>query len=165
MDQLSAASDDFAGAVPGGIVGGLCGWGVGTAIRATVAKSWLTYKAAHVATTSNEIGKVFEEWFYKTHKVADSQLSYEKCRFDAIYKKMIVELKNYTWSNYKSHTSQIYRFTQQAKKYARFIGMEFAGQKIKKIEFVFSTKPPREILDAFERLEEFNIFVKWICGD
>ena len=50
-------------------------------------------------------------------------------------------------------------------KNVQHIGMEFAGQKIKKIEFVFSTKPPREILDAFEKLEEYNIFVKWICGD
>ena len=162
MDQLSAASDDFAGAVPGGIVGGLCGWGVGSAIRATVAKSWLTYKAAHVATTSNEIGKVFEEWFYKTHKVADSQLSYEKCRFDAIYKKMIVELKNYTWSNYRYYTSLINRFTQQAEKYKHYIGMEFAGQKIKKIEFVFSTKPPREILEGLKDLKKFNVIFTWI---
>ncbi len=150
------------GAGAGGIVGGLCGWGVGSAIRATVAKSWLTYKAAHVATTSNEIGKVFEEWFYETHKVADSQLSYEKCRFDAIYKKMIVELKNYNWSNYSSYTSQINRFTQQAKKYARFIGKEFAGQKIKKIEFVFSTKPPEKILKKLKDLKELNVIVTWI---
>ncbi len=167
------------GAGAGGIVGGLCGWGVGSAIQAanaaaaaaainasagvtissSAAESWLEYKASHVATNSSAIGRIFEEWFYETYNVACRQLSYANCRFDAIYNNAIVELKNYNWSKYSSYTSLIKKFTIQAEKYIQHIGKEFAGQKIQKVQFIFSTKPPQKILDELKNL---NIIIDWI---
>ena len=190
------------GAGAGGIVGGLGGWGVGSAIQAanaaaaaaavnasataintganaigasasanavstgatissSAAESWLEYKAAHVATSSNAIGKVFEEWFYKTYNVACRQLSYANCRFDAIYNNAIVELKNYNWSKYSSYTSLIKKFTMQAEKYMQHVGKVFAGQEIRQVQFIFSSKPPQKILDELDNL---NIIISWISG-
>lgn len=102
---------------------------------------------------------LFEEWFYKTYNVACRQLSYANCRFDAIYNNAIVELKNYNWSKYRSYTSLIKKFTLQAEKYMQHVGKVFAGQEIQKVQFIFSTKPPKEILD---KLRYLDIIISWI---
>ena len=79
----------------GAVLGGLVGWGIGAASASTaLAKSWLQYKAAHIATSAYAIGRTFEEWFYKAYNVVHQQVRYASYRFDAIYQNSIIELKN-----------------------------------------------------------------------
>ena len=82
-------------------------------------------------------------------------------RFDAIYQNSIIELKNYDWSKYSSYTSLAKKFVSQARNYAQYVGQVIAGQKIESVRFIFSVKPPNEIIDA---LESLDIIVEWISG-
>ena len=93
--------------------------------------------------------------------MACRQFSYANCRFDAIYNNAIVELKNYNWSKYSSYTSLIKKFTMQAEKYMQHVGKVFAGQEIRQVQFIFSSKPPQKILDELDNL---NIIISWISG-
>ena len=154
------------GAGGGAVLGGLAGWGVGAALNAAsastaLANSWLQYKAAHIATRAYAIGRTFEEWFYKAYNVVHQQVRYASYRFDAIYQNSIIELKNYDWSKYSSYTSLAKKFVSQARNYAQYVGQVIAGQKIESVRFIFSVKPPNEIIDA---LESLDIIVEWISG-
>ena len=160
------------GAVGGGVLGGLAGWGVGNAITVvstgvwaptTQAASWIQSKVSTIATTSNQIGKVFENWFYDTYNVVYKQVRVDNYRLDAIYRNAIIELKNYDWNKYPNYTNLIKRFTAQAIKYSHYIGQTIAGQKIRCIEFIFSSKPPQPIYDALNALKkQFDIVIKWV---
>ena len=146
----------------GAVLGGLVGWGIGAASASTaLAKSWLQYKAAHIATSAYAIGRTFEEWFYKAYNVVHQQVRYASYRFDAIYQNSIIELKNYDWSKYSSYASLAKKFADQARNYVQYVGQVIAGQKIENVRFIFSVKPPDEIIDA---LESLDIIVEWISG-
>ena len=146
----------------GAVLGGLVGWGIGAASASTaLAKSWLQYKAAHIATSAYAIGRTFEEWFYKAYNVVHQQVRYASYRFDAIYQNSIIELKNYDWSKYSSYASLAKKFADQARNYVQYVGQVIAGQKIENVRFIFSVKPPDEIIDV---LESLDIIVEWISG-
>ena len=147
------------GGVGGGALGGLAGWAfAGTSVAASM--SWTYYKATtYIGTSAYAIGRAFEKWFYKAYNVVDQQVRYHGYRFDAIYRNSIVELKNYTWSNYSSYTSIIKTFTTQARNYMQFIGDTINGQLINGVTFCFSSKPPMEVIDA---LRAIGVTVNWL---
>ena len=63
----------------------------------------------------------------------------------------IIELKNYDWSKYSSYGSLATRFSKQALNYLDFVGDTIKGQKIEGVEFFFSSKPPKPIIDELEK--------------
>ncbi len=80
-------------------------------------------------------------------------------RLDAITKDRIVDLKNYDWSKYRSLKGVISSFKEQGMRYRQLIGTTINGQKIKSVEFLFSSKPPQEVIRA---LRSAGIKVNWI---
>ena len=146
------------GSVCGGALGGLAGWAfAGHAATATI--TWAEYKAAHIASSTYAIGRMFEEWFYDAYNVVSQQVRYAGYRFDAIFQNCIVELKNYNWDCYSSYSGIIHRFVAQAQNYMQFIGETIEGQLIEGVTFCFSSMPPQEVIDA---LHAIGVTVNWI---
>lgn len=138
------------GGVAGGALGGVVGWAfAGTPVAASI--SWRVYAATHtVGTSSYAIGHFLERWYYDAYNVVYRQVSYGGCRFDAIFKNSIVELKNYDWSKYKYIKSVMRQLLSQADKYTKFVGTEINGVFIKGVTYCFSYKPPQAIIKALE---------------
>ena len=153
----------------GAIIGALVaagGYWVYTTVKGAAA-AWSAYKAAQAgagaATGSAAIGRMFEKFYYVFNKIADKfqQVLWKAYRFDAIFKNKIIELKNYDWSKYSS--SQIAyiakQFCKQAENYLSAVGQRIAGEKINGIIYYFSSKPPKVVIDALEKL---GVIVKWV---
>ena len=155
--------DYFQYVVAGGIIGGVAGGMAGYAIAGTQAAasvSWTVYKSTHMIwPASYYIGHAFEEWFYKTYNVALQQVIHNGRRLDAVVNGMIFELKNYHWSNYTSLKSTISSFISQANHYLSFVGDTINGQVVKNVTFLFSSRPPDEVIRALEKL---GVIVRWL---
>lgn len=127
----------------------------------SAAASW-AQKSASASGPGWVLGKLFEDWHYKFYGVGEkcAQVVIEGIgRIDAQVGSIVIELKNYNWANYSSLRSLVTKFTERAARYSQVIGTEINGYVIEKVKFVFSTKPPNEIIRALERL---GILVDWI---
>ena len=80
-------------------------------------------------------------------------------RLDAIHRGYIIELKNYDWSKYSSYGGLINKFLEQANKYLSFVGSLIKDEHIKGVVFLFSSRPPDDIVKA---LEGVGIIVRWL---
>ena len=129
-----------------------------------VAKSWLAYKAAQISggasTSSAAIGRMFEKWYYGYNKIGSSfqqitqKIKGVTYRLDAIKSGKIIELKNYDWSKYSSYKSITKSFVKQAQNYKQFIGKTIHRQKITGVKFYFSSKPPKEVINALKKIDD-----------
>jgi len=149
----------LAGAVGGGIVGGLTGWGAG---KMVLSVSWTSKATQIVGASSVVLGNTFEKWFYKMYDIVktNQQIVVKGIgRIDAFSKGMIYELKNYTWSIYPNSRliKLASQFVEQAQRYMKIENI--AGEKVKGLTFFFSSKPPQIIMSA---LEEIGVHIKWV---
>lgn len=142
------------GAAAGALIG--CGAGY-LADKAVMASSWAA------ASTAGGVGwRNFEKWYYQVNKVPKSmqQVVIKGIgRVDAITKGKIVDMKHYEWSKYRSLSGVISSFTEQGQRYMQLIGQKVNGQRIKSVEFFFSSKPPQQVIDA---LKDIGVKVNWV---
>ena len=70
-----------------------------------------------------------------------------------------VKLKNRRQFKYKSYKGIISSFIEQGNRYTQLIGQKVNGQTIKSVEFYFSRKPPKQVIQALNRID---IKVNWV---
>lgn len=132
----------------------------GVQLAESASASWDAYRAAKsLGTNAYAKGRTFENWFYEFYGVTAQQVTHGGRRLDAVMNNYIIELKNYDWSKYSSYGSLATRFSKQALNYLDFVGDTIKGQKIEGVEFFFSSKPPKPIIDE---LEKYGVKIDWV---